>query len=299
MEHVTTLQDIRRMHAAPLAPSLPAALAGIGAVLRMDGVRQFVLRLTPADAVLLLQNVHPRQRKVNGDRVKQLLRSMQSGQWHEPPYTFDSIAFDAEGRLCNGAHRLTALSQHDKPLSFFVIVGVKSPDDMPLPEGDSNLPRTKAFVAGIERNEWAVLTYLAGLSFSGKATARTDVQLLHPVFANALAAIPRMTTHPPAAPLRAAFVFLYATSDFITGQQIAEQWRAYCRVDVAEMWPSIARLYKKVHETREFRGKGSVGQDFRFECAIYAIRNPNAMKILRQADAGLSVREWVTKEVQR
>lgn len=299
MQSVTTLHDIRLAKRSAPAAILPPSLIGVGMAQHMPDVHQFVLQITPTDAARLLQNVHPRQRKVNGDRVKQLLRSMQTGQWHEPPYTFDSIAFDAEGRLCNGAHRLTALSQYDKPLSFFAIVGVKSPDDMPLPEGDSNLPRTKAFVAGIDRNEWAVLNYLAGLSFGGKATARTDVQLLYPVFADALAAIPRVTTHSPAAPLRSAFAFLYASADFVTGQQIAEQWRAYCRVDVAEMWPSIARLYKKVHETREFKGLGSVGQDFRFECAVYAIRNPNAMKILRQSDAAQNVREWVTKAVQR
>lgn len=297
MQTGLTLHDIRSLRPTPVIP-LPSTLVGVGVVQRLEGVQQFVLRISPADAVRLLQNVHPRQRKVNANRVKEFLRSMQSGDWHEPPFTFDSIAFDAEGRLCNGRHRLTALAQYDKPLSFFAMVGVKSPREMPLPEGDSNMPRSKAFVAGIEKNEWAVITYLARCIYGGKSVARVDVQSMYPLFTAALAAISRTTTHPPAAPIRAAFVFAWATADFVMRQHIAEQWRAYCRVDVISMCPSTARLYKKIRETRAVKSEGGGEQDFRFESAVYAIFNPNAMKIFRQSDAKLMVREWVEKARQ-
>jgi hypothetical protein len=194
MYQVSTLHDVRKAM-RPAANPMPSISAGKAIV---SDVRQCIMRFTPEDARLLLQNVHPRQRKLNGKRVQQYLRSMQTGKWHEPPHTFDSIAFDAEGRLCNGLHRLTALSQHDKPLSFFVIIGVQSPDDMPLPEGDTGYPRNKAFVSGIERNSWAVISYLAEWVYNSDAPARTDVQALYPLLENALIAIPRMTTHSPA-----------------------------------------------------------------------------------------------------
>lgn len=296
MQQPTTLFEAWK--AARLGSAPPVEI-GVGTVLQ-SSTKQFVMRFTPEDAKALLQHVHPRQRKVSERRVKHLLRAMQSGQWHEPPFTFDSIAFDTEGRLCNGRHRLTALAQHDKPLSFFVIIGVKSPADLPLPEGDSGAVRPKHFVAGIDRNNWAVLTYLARCVYTDKTPARTDVQLLYPMFAAALAAIPRTTTHSPAASIRAAFVFSWTEANgTLLGSIIAEQWRAYCRVEVAAMWPSIARLYKKIHEARAVKSEGGGEQDFRFQSALYALRNPEAMKILRQADAYQIVRQWVARKMQQ
>lgn len=288
MYQVSTLHDVRKA-VRPAANPMPTIRAGKAVV---SDVRQCVMRFTPEDARLLLQNVHPRQRKLNGNRVQQYLRSMQTGKWHEPPFTFDSIAFDADGRLCNGLHRLTALSQHDKPLSFFVIIGVQSPDDMPLPEGDAGYPRNKAFVSGIERNSWAVTGYLAEWVYGGRSIARTDIQALYPLFESALIAIPRVTTHSPAAPIRAAFVFSYVQSAFeVHRQQVAEQWRAYCTVDVSAMWPSIGRLYKKIQESRAM--KGGSARHIWFESAMYAIDHPEVTKINRQTDAGQRVADWV------
>lgn len=290
MQQPTTLFEAWK--AARLGSAPPVEI-GVGTVLQ-SSTKQFVMRFTPEDARLLLQNVHPRQRKLNGKRVQQYLRSMQTGKWHEPPYTFDSIAFDTEGRLCNGLHRLTALSQHDKPLSFFVIIGIKTPDDMPLPEGDQPLVRSKAYVSGIEGHAWAVMTYLAEWVHGVDAPARTDVQALHVLFADALTAIPRFTAHAPAAPIRAAFVFSYAQSAFeVHRQQVAEQWRAYCTVEVNAMWPSIGRLYKKM---QEHKGGGHDLRHQRFESAMYAIDHPEAMRIIRQADAGQRVADWVTAQ---
>lgn len=295
-----TLHDIRMAKLMRQASPLPQPLQSIGRVVQID-TTQCVMRFSPEDARQLLQNVHPKQRKVRKERVKQLLRTMQSNGWHEPPYTFDSIAFDIDGRLCNGLHRLTALAQHDKPLSFYVIIGVKSPEDMPLPEGDSNIPRPGSFVAGIERNEWATISYLANCVFGHHNIARIDVQSIYPLFAEALAAIPRITTHPPSAPIRAAFVFSYAAADYNAKQHIAEQWRAYCCVDVASMCVSTGRLYKKLNETSGSKGFGKSDRDFRFESAIYAIRNPDAVRISRQSGIDQEVHEWVMKhkEVQR
>lgn len=297
MQTAATLYDLRR---AARSNSLPPSLVGVGTV-QSTQTHQLVMRFTPADAKRLLQNAHPKQRKINKARVQQLLRSMQTGQWHEPPFTFDSIAFDTEGRICNGLHRLTALAQYDKPLSFFVIIGVQSPDKMPLPEGDSGIPRPKSFVAGIERNEWAVVTCLAEYVFSNiKEVSRTDLQMLHPLFVDALAAIPRVTTHSPAAPIRAAFVFCYTqSSDAVYRQAIAEQWRAYCTVEVFQMWPSIGKLYKKIQSMGATHGGGlSLDRKIRFESTVYALRNPEAQRITRQPNAGQEVKAWVDQAVQ-
>ena len=295
MNGIQSLHDIRNARAVGVRPLSPRSPLGVGEIVPME-TRQFVLRIAPSEATVLLGNLHPRQRRINKERVAQYLRSMQTGHWYEPPFTFDSIAFDVQGRLCNGAHRLTALSQHDKPLSFYVIFGVQSPEDMPLPQGDTGYSRSKAFVAGINRHEWAVVSYLAEHVFRSMNPAFTDVQLLYPLFADALAEIPRLVSS-QSAPIRAAFVFAFASdSDYLARLHVAEQWRAYCHVDVKTMWPSIGRLYKKMGEIRG-QGRGGNGRHFRFESAVYALGNPPAMKILRQLDAGARVREWAVREL--
>jgi len=297
MNGIQSLHDIRNARAVGVRPLSPRSPLGVGEIVPME-TRQFVLRITPSEAAVLLGNLHPHQRRINNNRVAQYLRSMQTGDWHEPPFTFDSIAFDAQGRLCNGAHRLTALSRYDKPLSFYVIFGVESPDDMPLPQGDTGYARSKAFVAGIARNEWSVISYLAEHVFADATPAFTDVQSLHSLFADALVEIPRLDSSSPA-PVRAAFVFAFASgSDHLIRLHVAEQWRAYCHVDVAMMWPSIGRLYKKMTEVRG-RSKGADGRRFRFESAVYALDNPLATRILRQSDAGVRVREWAMSELTK
>lgn len=285
---VSSLYDIRKSTKAGI---LPPSLIGVGTVLPTE-LQQYVMRFTPQDAARILEHVHPKQRKVNPERVRTLFRAMQNGKFHEPPFTFDSIAFDTEGYLVNGRHRLTALSQFSAPLSFIVVVGVNSPDSLPLPEGDGGLPRSKWFIAGLDRNEWSVVNYLAEHIYGGNP-ARTDVEQLFPLFAESLDAIRRTTQYSPAAPIRAAFVFCWAeTNDAVYRQDIREQWIAYCKMDVASMWPSTARLYKKM---QEYSRAGSTERHNQFASAIYAIKNPEAIKIRQQVDAPQLVKTFVSR----
>lgn len=266
-----------------IAPPLP-----YGQV-RITTVRMHVMEFTPEDAKRILENVHPRQRKASDGRVREYLRDMKAGAWHEPPFTFDSIAFDTEGRLCNGLHRMKALSMHDASLRFYVLIGVAAPDNMPLPEGDAGMPRSKHFVAGRTKNEWAIVSYLAEHVY-GSTFSRMDVDRLWAVFGDGVDAIPRFTTIVPRAPIRAGFVFQWtAASDSIHRQQIVEQWRAYCKIDVAQMWPSVAQLYRKMQSA----GKGRTERHEQFARTMYALSTPEATQSRQDKDAASNVREWV------
>lgn len=289
--HVGSLHDIRR---ATKAAILPPSLIGVGRVQATE-LQQYVMRFTPQDAIRILENVHPKQRKVSKSQVNKLLRSMQAGDWHEPPFTFDTIAFDGEGRLVNGLHRMTALSMHDKPLSFIVLVGVDSPYGMPLPEGDVVNKRRDSFVAGIDQGDWSVANFLAEVLLGAQVAGRSDVVELMTILDEAIGMFPRLTLNPPAAPVRAAFVYRWASqSDPIYRQQLVEQWGAYCRVDVTQLWRSMGHLYRMMRVAKD-RGE----RRLQFARTVYAIDHPDLTRMMVNADKEVSdARKWIGARVE-
>lgn len=72
--------------------------------------------ITPAQAKKYLEN-NRCNRKINGDRVKDLAKKIRDGKYVMPP---DAIAFDTTGRLINGQHRLTACVEAGIPILSIV-----------------------------------------------------------------------------------------------------------------------------------------------------------------------------------
>jgi hypothetical protein len=189
---------------------------------------------------------------------------------------------------------MTALAQHDKALSFFVIIGVESPGKLPLAEGDNGRPRSKAFVAGIEKSAFEVANYLTEQAMGAHAP-RTDVEAVYPLLAESISVMTRTTKTAPPAPVRAAFVFQHAaTMDAIVRQQIAEQWIAYCKVDVLSLWPSIGRLFQLLQEKR----RGHKARGWQFAVTTYALLHPSATRLYEEKDASADVRNWITSQIQ-
>lgn len=76
----------------------------------MNTVKKFV---TPKDAKGWLKNQHD-NRHISHDLVRKYADTMLAGDWRD---THQGIAFDAKGKLCDGAHRLMALSSLEGKLS--------------------------------------------------------------------------------------------------------------------------------------------------------------------------------------
>lgn len=62
--------------------------------------------ITPTVAAEYLAKNHPKNRPIRPHRVKGLVEDLQKGRWQ---LTHQGIAFDDEGRLIDGQHRLTAI----------------------------------------------------------------------------------------------------------------------------------------------------------------------------------------------
>jgi len=69
-------------------------------------MQQRIEFITPDKAEFYLSFLHPNQRELNARRLKIYANEMTSGSWQVSP---DNIAFDTEGYLVNGRHRLEAV----------------------------------------------------------------------------------------------------------------------------------------------------------------------------------------------
>jgi len=78
-----------------------------------------LLRITPEMALEFLKFMIP-NRAVNQSHVDNLRRAMDSGAWYTKHLLGDPIAFDAEGRLLNGQHRMRAIVRHGNPVEMWV-----------------------------------------------------------------------------------------------------------------------------------------------------------------------------------
>lgn len=247
---------------------LTASPIGIGIVKSMT-VKALELELTPVDALSILERVHPKQRKPSLARVRNLLLTMNAGKWHEPPFTADSIAFDSDGYLVNGLHRMLALSKYTKSLRFLCLVGVKAPDEMPLPECDGVLPRRACFIEDVNRNDWGVGNYIASeVLGNGTLSPRFHVKEIYDFLYSAIVAIPdfRGKYHQPV-PVRAAFVFEWHKADAIFRVELEEQWRYLNTLRLELCKPGIAALYRALDKSAD----GSRLRINQFAQTIYAI----------------------------
>jgi hypothetical protein len=85
----------------------------------------FLLCLTTADAALLLKDA-VQNRRVTKVNVNKLVRLMHEGEWVDDPHNLlgPPIAFNFEGRLVNGSHRLSAQVVLGTVLTHMVVLGV-------------------------------------------------------------------------------------------------------------------------------------------------------------------------------
>jgi len=84
-------------------------------------MQQRIEVITPEKAESYLQVTHPNQRPINAGRVRMYANEMTNGSWEIVP---DSIAFDENGYLVNGRHRLEAVLKADATITAFVASGL-------------------------------------------------------------------------------------------------------------------------------------------------------------------------------
>ncbi len=250
---------------------------GIGVTVS-PSVKVLEIEFTPDEAKqIVAERVHPKQRNLNIERARTYLRAMQDNDWHEPPFTFDSIAFDQDGLLVNGLHRMKALSMHTKPIRFMVMFGVRSPEEMPLPEGDNGMLRKGYFVAGANKEDWEVASFITEV-LAGQYKPRNVILRVHDHIHPTCQALfgTRKKAHP--ATIRSAFVVHYfANEDPALLPQLHEQWEAFATFDTNVLWPSLRAWWEQLK-----KGGSARKREMRFSHyarTMSALENPQKTRI--------------------
>ena len=91
----------------------------------MEKMRSEILKITPEMAKAFLERNMKNNRRVNHDTVKRYARIMKGGGWN---LTHQGIAFDENGELIDGQHRLQAIIIANVPVTMMVTYGVPHTD---------------------------------------------------------------------------------------------------------------------------------------------------------------------------
>ena len=75
------------------------------------------MQVTPAMAANWLENANVKNRKISDLHVKRLARDMKEGRWVQ---THEGIAFDPNGVLLDGQHRLWAIIEADVTIAMYI-----------------------------------------------------------------------------------------------------------------------------------------------------------------------------------
>ncbi len=137
------------------------------------------IRITPEMAKHWLETANTTNRAVSQKHVQRLACDMTKGQWQ---LTHVGIAFDSNGILLDGQHRLWAVCMADVPVDMFVWHNVCPQSKMAI---DCGKPRSMADILNLAGQNGAVRpqhlailrNMLGGLSLSASATS--DLLLLH------------------------------------------------------------------------------------------------------------------------
>ena len=105
-----------------------------------------MMTITPQMAQSWLNN-NPYNRKVNNGNVRKMVEDMNNGNWKQ---CTDAIAFDVEGNLCNGQHRLLALIKANKSFKFPVMKNLSKSDFPTMDIGYKRTPVDALSVLGVK-----------------------------------------------------------------------------------------------------------------------------------------------------
>jgi hypothetical protein len=128
-----------------------------------------IVEVTPQLAASWLERNHPENRAVNWPRVEVFANDMRAGAWRT---THQGLAFDEEGRLIDGQHRLHAIVSSRVPVQLLVVRGVGSFGD-PI---DCGRTRSLGMLSGFGNR---VTSCVNGLRMLEAGMALTSPMSLH------------------------------------------------------------------------------------------------------------------------
>lgn len=218
--------------------------------------------ITPEMAKAYISNVHPDQRRLRPNSVRAYAEIMKRGDWILVP---DGIAFDTDGFLIQGNHRLNALIAANVTLPFNV---TRNAPKMAYSVLDRGLIRSASDALGVERKKLEIATTLIRIALNPHVAK--DIQQIKKYYSRleapiniVFSSITAMNGRGASAPVRTAVV-----ARFICGENL--EWMSGAYATIAKqrfehMTPIQAAYWRK-----EIAGQfgGGNGQLHRFVAGL-------------------------------
>lgn len=211
-------------------------------------------------------------------RVSRYANSIRCGEWVT---THQGIAFNKDGKLVDGQHRLMAIVEADRAIEIMVATDVC---DKSVAEMDRNIPRNNAVLLGIHSKHAEIVTFIARLLY-GPSPTRCNLQAVKSVTDNAIAKLYAATNTAKKglslAPVKSAFVTAYLMSP---DESIMENYRKLilmniCDIEELQQTPNAIRaLHRRLMNVKEQRGRWLVASQL-LGYTLNAIQNTELKQI--------------------
>lgn len=255
--------------------------------------------ITPAMASEFLRKNerNPRKHMLDQKRVKAYAKAIKDGEWLSH---HQGIAFDSNGFLIDGQHRLSAVVLAGMPVQMVVAHGVP---DVSVGEIDRGIRRNMRCVLGIEDKRISeIVSYFSRL-VCGTLHTTVQAQKINEFvghFARTLIdSCGSVRGRVGVTAVRAGFTYAYMHSNHID-QDILQSYRKLMLLDVRNVEqlihtpPSIRALYHRLVESQL-----RVTPDQAFEYAVVAARNPQLQKVHCKEPGSIlaEARKWMQQEI--
>ena len=129
--------------------------------------------ITPNFAKQILEERNVTNRPLNRGRVLKYAREIIAGQWK---VTHQGLAFDWDGNLFDGQHRLAAIVEAERPVEMMVAFGMDPEAMIAVDEGRPRSTKDVANILGLDinKNSVSATNYLLEIKSLKARASRTD-----------------------------------------------------------------------------------------------------------------------------
>lgn len=224
-----------------------------------------IIYVTPAIATQYLESNAEFQRGVRSKEVKMLSEAMTRGEWI---LTHQGIAFDTNGKLIDGQHRLMAIIEANIPQDCLVVTGV---DPAAFKVLDIGAKRSTSDMLAIDKKEAGVIGALARLDERVKSRpSPAQVSELYQQFKDQIkpvvvAATGKRTLFHTSS-FQASAVMTIA-SEPRQQEYVLDLYRKMCSLDI-ERLPQVANSAVRAALTGTLRAAGGTDRQVLFACGM-------------------------------
>lgn len=230
-----------------------------------------------------------KNRLITRERVNSLARDIESGAFM---VTHQCIAFNANGDLIDGQHRLSAVVASGKTVQIYVARYERTETAMALPF-DNGLTRKHYDILDITRKQTelasAVLRIKGGANTFTSADIQACVDRHEAEFKSVLECSSNTAKHRSSAGAKAAIALLIRKSPEASNE-IIKQYVKFVNFDLDGMWPSVAACVRALENIRA--SGGSTMQKMVASRVWYAFQPENKqLKLIRILDENALITE--------